>query len=251
MADNVLAILKYLSSADSPLPSLDAGYTRPSTVFFSHLGFFFMYSYRTARVLYALLFLSAFQFVTVTYRNPALGSGRKELVDSVRQNARGVGAWAIAIGGALVGANVLALVMERALGRGMSWYAVELSALALYGPAALAGALATQLIAAPRLHERTMLAALLVVQSLLAFAIQLVGIGSAVMFALSALPLLGALLLDAAFRRSAGPVSLWTYALGQTMPLLTGTQLICTVLDVFVPLARPFLLLSTSSVVVC
>jgi hypothetical protein len=45
----------------------------------------------------------------------------------------------MAFGGALIGANGLAVIMHRVLGRNMSWFASEQSALLLYGPAALTG----------------------------------------------------------------------------------------------------------------
>ncbi|THH08417.1 hypothetical protein EW146_g8997 [Bondarzewia mesenterica] len=235
MAENVLAILQYLSSDESPLPSLDFGYTPPSTVFFSHLGAFFLYSYSTARVLYGLLFASSLVLVHLTYRNPApaLKNGNTGIVS---QNLRAMGATLLASVGALVSTNVLAVIMQYVLGKGMSWFAIEFSALALYGPAALAGAFATQLLVA-QLPERTMFTALLLTQSAFAFAIQMIGIGSSAMLYMTALPLFFALLLDHVFTGGSGPVSLWTYALGQLTPLLTGTQLICTVFDVFVPLS--------------
>lgn len=61
------------------------------------------------------------------------------------------------------------------------------------------------------------------------------------MFFLSAVPLFFAILLDSLFTGGKGPMSLWAYALGQITPLLTGTQIICTILDVFVPLVSIFL----------
>ncbi|TFY75137.1 hypothetical protein EWM64_g8876, partial [Hericium alpestre] len=70
-AENIMALLQYLTSDESPLPSLDAGYSKPSTVFFSHMGTFFLYSYATARVLYALSALAAIVFVAATWRDPA------------------------------------------------------------------------------------------------------------------------------------------------------------------------------------
>ncbi len=45
----------------------------------------------------------------------------------------------VAFGRALIGANGLAVIMHRILGRNMSWFAAEHSALLLYGAAALTG----------------------------------------------------------------------------------------------------------------
>jgi hypothetical protein len=45
----------------------------------------------------------------------------------------------IAFGGALIGANERVAIMHRVVGRDMSWFASEHSALLLYGPAGLTG----------------------------------------------------------------------------------------------------------------
>ena len=49
----------------------------------------------------------------------------------------GVRAHLVVFGGTLIGANGLVVIMHRILGRNMSWFADEHSALLLYGPAAL------------------------------------------------------------------------------------------------------------------
>ena len=41
--------------------------------------------------------------------------------------------------GAIVGTNLVALIMVNVLGKGMSWFSSEMSTLRLYGPAALTG----------------------------------------------------------------------------------------------------------------
>lgn len=66
--------------------------------------------------------------------------------------------------------------------------------------------------------------------------IQLAGFGSAVMLFLLAVPLLVALAVDTVVKKSAISVSLVTYAVAQFVPLLVGTQMICVVFDVFIPL---------------
>jgi len=81
-----------------------------------------------------------------------------------------------------------------------------------------------------------MFTALLLLLTIGAFAIQMIGVGSAAMLFVSGLPLFGALVLDSLATTSATHVSLFVYAIGQITPLLTGTQIICTVFDVFVPL---------------
>lgn len=226
MAENTMALLQHLSSPASPLHSLASGYVKPRTVFFSHLGMFFLYSYATARVMYAGVFVASL-LLALRIKGGARG---------VRPLARGIGAVAGGFLGALVGANVVAAVMQRVLGKGMSWFSWEPACLGLYGPAALTGALVSQYLIG-HVPEHTVMTSMLLLQSFAALAIQLLGIGSAVMFFLTSAPLLLALVLDTLkITRTGDGVSLWTYALAQLTPLLTGTQIVATVLDVFVPL---------------
>ena len=137
MGENTLALLLHLSSSASPLPSLTAGYTPPTTVFFSNLGFFISYSYRTAKILYVLLFVASVVLVRVIYVEPAPALKKGKGV--WREQGRGVVAVVSGTVGAVVGANVVAVIMDRVLGKGMSWFSSEFSTLALYGPAALTG----------------------------------------------------------------------------------------------------------------
>src|SRR5260221_2777470 len=68
MAENVLSLIRDLTSSDSPLPSLTNGFTKPRTVFFSHLfGSFFRYSYTTAKIIYTALLVISVVFVRVTH----------------------------------------------------------------------------------------------------------------------------------------------------------------------------------------
>ncbi|OBZ74192.1 putative endoplasmic reticulum metallopeptidase 1 [Grifola frondosa] len=205
MADNVLALLLYLSSPESPLPSLTEGYSPPTTVFFQHYGHFFVYSFRTASVLYSVLFVLSVILVRSTYVNPApaLKNGKSMLGDQLR----GAFANGGALVGALIGVNVVAFFMQRVVGRGLSWFSTEMSCIILYAPAALTGALASQLLIG-RVKEHSTFTSLFLLQSFIAAATQLFGIGSGGVF----------------------------YAIGQLTPLVTGTEIFCSALDVFVPL---------------
>ena len=64
------------------------------------------------------------------------------------------------------------------------------------------------------------------------------GIGSASIFFLCALALFVALIINTLLVGNMKNISLWTYAIGQAMPLLTGSMLIVGVVEVFVPLVR-------------
>ena len=141
MAENVLAILRYLSSDASPLPLLTAGYTRPTTVFFSDFGWFVQYQFTTARLMYGTLFSLSFSLAWFVYRERVRSDSRSLPTASGFLSAQWNGARAllVAFGGALICTNGLAAIMHRVLGRNMSWFASEHSALLLYGPAALTG----------------------------------------------------------------------------------------------------------------
>lgn len=89
----------------------------------------------------------------------------------------------------------------------------------------------------PRVREQTVFSALVVLQLGLACIIQFLGIGSAALFFLTGLPLLAALTLETSvLGGNHQEYSLWTYALGQFIPLTIGAQTIYGVITVFVPL---------------
>ncbi|KAI0262019.1 hypothetical protein BGY98DRAFT_1192657 [Russula aff. rugulosa BPL654] len=248
MGENVIAILRYLSSDASPLPSMTTGYTRPTTVFFSDFGRFIQYQFTTARLMYGTLFTLSLSLAWFVYceRVPGSRSGSKSLKTAGgfgKAQWNSIRAHLMALGGALVGANGLAAIMHRTQ-RNMSWFASEHSALLLYGPAALTGTLISQTVFIPddvrTEDERNVLTALLLMQSGGALVLQLFGIGSAYFLFVSAVPLFGALSLDALLNRGGLHVSLWTYALGMSVPLMSGTRMACITLDVFAPLTGRF-----------
>lgn len=227
MAENTLALLRFLSSDESPLPNLTAGYTRPTTVYFTLFGKFYMYSFKTARIMYLSLFTASILFVR-------LSSSSK--VNGARASwTRGLGAIMAAVFGSIIAPNVVALVMSKGLNKGMSWFSNPFAPIVLYGPPTLLGALLSQYLVGPVL-EQEIFNALLVVQSGLAYGIQMAGIGSAGLYFLSSLPLFIALLLNPLIAGSAREISLFTYAIAQVEPLLIGSLLLATVAEVFVPL---------------
>lgn len=123
-----MALLRHLTSSESPLPDLRE-YTPPQTTYLSILGkYFLMWKFTTATRMYNTFFaLSLFLMVALS-------------------PTRRVGAYGpafLGIFGGLLGAiasvNIIALFMTRVLGRAMSWYAIESSALALYGGPAIVG----------------------------------------------------------------------------------------------------------------
>ena len=240
MAENTLALLQYLTSPESPLPSLDTGYTKPQTVFYSFVGLFFLYSFHTAKITYFFFFITSLTFVKLTYVDPtpALKKGRAIW----QEQLRGVAAVIAAPIGALVGANAVAYLMASVFNKGLSWFSAELSCLILYLPPALAGALASQLLFG-RVREVTVFTSLLLLQSFLALSLQMIGYGSAAMYIVSSLPLGVSLVLNQLFVSDPEEIRLWTYAISQLMPAMSGAQLCATMFDVFVPLTGKHLLL--------
>lgn len=104
----------------------------------------------------------------------------------------------------------------------------------------LTGAMVSQYIVG-EVHEQSVFTALLLIQASLAFGVQMLNVGSAAMFFLTALPLFIVLLLNPLFAGSNKRLSLLTYGLGQVMPAVSGTLLLLGVVDVFVPLVSfPF-----------
>ena len=124
MADNSLALLRFLSSDASPIPRLEHGFSRPRTVFFSNLNLFVMYSFTTAKIMYVTLFGASFYLVWTT---------------GVNRVWTALGAVVSAFVGALIGANGVAFVMTNVLHKGMSWFREEYFPVILYGPAAIVG----------------------------------------------------------------------------------------------------------------
>ena len=142
MAENTLALPHHLTPAESPLPELaSAGYSKPETVSFQHFGFFLVYSFSTAKIMYGASLILALIVARTTYvdPSPALRKGTSFL----GEQARGFLAVGGAFVGAAVGANVVAFLMDRVLGRSLSWFSSVFACILLYGPAALAGALSS------------------------------------------------------------------------------------------------------------
>jgi len=138
MGENALALMRYLSSSDSPVAQLTEGYSRPSTVFYAHVGpTFFMYSFSTAKVMYSALLAASFVLVRLTFVDPApaLKSGH----GFWREQGKGAIAVTAGIAGTLLLPNVVAVVMRSVLNKGMSWFKNPLAPIGLYGPAALLG----------------------------------------------------------------------------------------------------------------
>lgn len=167
MAENTLALIKYLSAEQSPLPELQEGYKKPSIVYFSIFSkLFYRYDFATANTLHLILFIASLGLIRLSmplgspYRPPAVKKTRGErppqddvkllLALHIQQSKwaretswfahlRSVAMVLVAFIGSMISVNVVAWMMTSVLNRPLSWFRVEYSCLFLYGPAALAG----------------------------------------------------------------------------------------------------------------
>lgn len=138
MGENTLALLLHLSADGSPLSSLTEGYTRPTTVFFAHVGpTFFIYSFTTAKILYSVLLLASLVLVRWTFVDPA--PALKKGHGFWREQIKGSLAVLAGIVGTIALPNVVAIIMKSVLNRGMSWFRSPFAPIGLYGPPALLG----------------------------------------------------------------------------------------------------------------
>lgn len=139
MGENTLALLKHLSSAESRISSLTEGYTRPTTVYFSHLGrSFFVYSFHTAKIMYSALLLASFILIRLTFVDPA--PALKKGNDGFwKEQAKGSIAVVAGVVGTILVPNVVAVVMRDGLKKGMSWFKSPMLPFGLYAPPALLG----------------------------------------------------------------------------------------------------------------
>ncbi|KAJ3967803.1 hypothetical protein EV361DRAFT_1006474 [Lentinula raphanica] len=233
-AENTLALILHLSSPPPTSPSiatLTGGFTKPATVYFSLFGKFWMYSFSTAKIMYAVLLLNAVVLITATARSHSI-------VGALATFGQPALAVLLAFIGSLVGANSVALVMRYLLGKPLSWFSNEYLAMVLYGPPAILGALISQ-YPFNQVTELQAYHATLLVQSFLALVIQLLDVGSAALFFLNAASLWAGLAVTAILGMISvrnERVSLLTYAVSSFIPLYLGSSSAYLTLEVFVPL---------------
>ncbi|EJU00467.1 hypothetical protein DACRYDRAFT_16916 [Dacryopinax primogenitus] len=226
MAENVLALLNYLTSARSPLPHLTE-YTAPATVYYSLLSsIFFSYSYDLALVMSVSLLFWALALALVTTRDWTVVPR----------------AWAGIVGGmagALGAANLMAYFFASILCKPLSWFAREWLCILLYAPPALLGAVFVQLLvhpppARPQIEHQS-LTSLMLFYSFVAFAGQMAGIGSSYLYFINALSLWVATalneLLVRVLKHEPGDVNHWTYAVGSVIPLIAGSEALAPTLQ--------------------
>lgn len=252
MGDNTIALLEYLTSPETsmgnspePTPNLPSAPTS-HTIFFSAFGgkVFVVYSRATATFAYGIL--AALTAVVVSDRVDWSKDGRAHLLAIV-----GVLGSMVA---SIASANAVAFLTSAVFDKSMSWFRQETFPLMLFGPPALLGAVLWQyFFVANRVRspiatipqdaaESALLEhASLVGQTIYNTAVTLfahsLGVGSAYLFATSAVSNLVALIVnDYILRRKSRGLHLMTYVIGQSLPLLVGVEGMIGFLDLFVPL---------------
>ncbi|KAF6747109.1 hypothetical protein DFP72DRAFT_614406 [Ephemerocybe angulata] len=230
MGENTLALIKYMTGPSSSLEELAQGPTPPRTVFLTYLGGVFVsWSFGTAKLMYGVLFLASIVLAKVTF----VGVGKNSFWEEQR---RAAGAVCLGVVGTVVVPNIVAFVMRNVLRKSLSWFSSPFAPLALYGPPMLLGALSSQYLSVGKIHEKTLWTTLILSQSFIALALQLVNIGSGAIFFMVAVPLFTVYILNPLFSRDGNGMSLISYALAQFLPLLTSSLLTIPTLEVFVPL---------------
>ncbi|KAF8521632.1 hypothetical protein BU17DRAFT_45701 [Hysterangium stoloniferum] len=234
MAENTLALLQHFTSPTSPLPSLiSVTPHKPQIVYFTVLGrWFFKYTFSTASTLYLTLCGASFTFLSMVTQAPST-------ISVIKSHLPGMRNVLIGLVGSIISANVVALVMDKVMGKALSWYSREWFPIVLYGPAAVTGALLPQLLffdAAQNSESITLRSVLLLFSTLAMIFQSLFQFGSSVFLFVPALAVFLMLLVNTALGGQHDEIPLRTYLVAGVVPLIIGAEVWCGTADVFVPL---------------
>ncbi|SPC67749.1 uncharacterized protein UHOD_06842 [Ustilago sp. UG-2017b] len=156
--------------------------------------------------------------------------------------------------GAALGANGVAFIMTKVLGKGMSWYTHEFFPILLYTPPAIAGLLVAQLLTSKLVKphrrpylERSSLSGLAIFFNLSLLAMNAFGIGSSYLMMLASLTftlvttindfvLIGMGQIEEKLVAPDNRVSPWVYGIMTIIPGIVGVEGMASFLDLFVPL---------------
>jgi hypothetical protein len=247
MAENTLSLIRTLTNTSTAsnskvsvsLSDMANGYTKPRSVYFSYLGYFVVYPKEVGTAICAALTATALLAATLipvsapAFTTKNAGSRPSRLGELVKAILLSIGT----LVGAIIGSNALAAIMN-ALGRSHSWFSQPWMPLPLYAPPALVGCLLARIIL-PDTSEHAVLAGTSFLLVGLGTAMHAAGIGSGLVLILSGAPLFLPLFLSSNSSSSANvikPISVWTYTFVGLSALVTGTQLVFSALEVFVPL---------------
>ncbi|ORY69282.1 hypothetical protein BCR35DRAFT_319080 [Leucosporidium creatinivorum] len=249
MGENTLALLEYLTSADTTMGNSPIAEKLPlaktkDVVYFSGLGgkLFLVYTRKQATMIYGAMASVATIIVA-------------DRVDWSRKSVYFAGA--IGVGGsflaAIVGANAAAAVASLVMGKTMTWFKNEAFPILLFAPPALLSitlfqrflsSLTRTTFATPALvaAESSLLEHATLVGQLIHYTALLLvghaaGVGSSYLFAIAVVASIAALgVNDYVLRPKGRRVHLATYVVLQLAPLLLGVEGLVGFLDLFVPL---------------
>lgn len=250
--ENILAIIEHLclkKESENLLRRIGRGQTRHSLpVYFSIAGkYFVLFSNKAFKsIVMAVSAFINFQLSSIIRAESSIGALNLTILSILSA--------IVSLVGAALGANAIAFIMTRVLGKGMSWYKHEFHALFLYGPPALASILIVQYLASQMVKpyqrpylERASLSGLSIFFNLGLLGLNAFGIGSAYLMALASVAFtIGTTLNDFVLigfgnieDKLVAPdnrVSHYTYFVLTLVPSIVGTEGIASFLDLFVPL---------------
>jgi len=157
----------------------------------------------------------------------------------IKSHLPGVRNVLVGLVGSIISANVVALVMDKVMGKALSWFSREWLPVVLYGPPAVTGALIPQILffdGAQNSESITLHSVLLLFSTLAMIFQTLFHSGSSAFLFLPALAIFLILVLNTALGGRHDEIPLRTYLVAGIVPLIIGTEVWCGTADVFVPL---------------
>lgn len=250
--ENTLAIIEHLclkkDSVDL-LRNIEPYQTRHTLpIYFSIAGRYFVLLKNKAfkSIVMGLSAFINFQLSSVVRSEKEIGALNLTILSAV--------SGLLSIVGAALGANVVAIIMARVLGKGMSWYSHEFFPILLYAPPAVAGILIVQFLTSKLVKphqrpylERSSLSGLGIFFNLGLLGLNAFGIGSAYLMALASVTFTAATTLNDFVLIGVGRiedklvapdnrVSPWVYGVMTIIPGIVGVEGMASFLDLFVPL---------------
>lgn len=250
--ENTLAIIEHLCLKEESkelLRTIQPRQTRHSLpIYFSVAGRYFILLQNKAfkSIVMGLSAFINFQLSSIVRAEKDIGALNLVLLSSLSA--------VFSIVGAALGANVVAVIMAKVLGRGMSWYSHEFFPILLYAPPAVAGMLVVQLLTSKIVKpyqrpylERASLSGLGIFFNLGLLGLNAFGIGSAYLMALASLTftlattindfvLIGVGQIEEKLVAPDMRVSPLIYGIMIVIPGIVGTEGMASFLDLFVPL---------------
>ncbi|SNX83965.1 uncharacterized protein MEPE_02673 [Melanopsichium pennsylvanicum] len=250
--ENTLAIIQHLclkNESVNLLRNIQPHQTRHTLpIYFSIAGryFFLLQNKAFKSIVMGLSAFINFQLSSVVRSESAIGALNLTILSVLSA--------LVSVVGAALGANIVAFIMAKVLGKGMSWYSHEFFPILLYAPPAMAGILIVQYLTSKLVEpykrpylERSSLSGMAIFFNLGLLGMNAFGIGSAYLMALASITFTVATTLNDFVLIGVGQiedklvapdnrVSAYVYAVMTVIPGIVGVEGIASFLDLFVPL---------------